>query len=456
VAGCAPVSKDGKRLCRPDLSGQEKSSRSGIAISVENLSKRYLIGHQTAQREPYTALREIVQRETRNFLRKAADLLHGRQIVQGDEVEEFWALRDVSFEVEEGEVVGIIGRNGAGKSTLLKILSRITEPTEGRARLRGRVGSLLEVGTGFHPELTGRENIILNGAILGMSQNDIRRRFEEIVAFAELERFIDTPVKRFSSGMYVRLAFAVAAHLEPEILVVDEVLAVGDIEFQRKCLGKMSEVARAGRTVLFVSHNQSALRSLCTHGIVLRNGRGSPKRDIFSALDDYLSKCTTLSNSWRRSPGIERPPVRFESIDVRLEGAQPKLRLECACVIVLERMARPVSIAVNVTDGHSFSIMQAEPHVEPFIGGTGGTYNVALTIDLPPLVPGIYGLDFWIGPHNMETFDWIREAITFEILESPTPGRTFPHSRDHGFIVPISRARVRKSENLRHAPMFLQ
>src|SRR5262249_7211138 len=221
-------------------------------IEVKNLSKRYLVGHEvdTNSRYDYVALRDVIARGVRDFARKAADLVHGRQIVQGDEVEEFWALRGVSFEVKEGEVVGIIGRNGAGKSTLLKILSRITEPTEGRARLRGRVGSLLYVGTGFHSELSGRENIVLNGAILGMAQSDIRRKFEEIVAFADLDKFIDTPVKRYSSGMYVRLAFAVAAHLEPEILVVDEVLAVGDIEFQRKCLGKMLEVAKAGRTIL--------------------------------------------------------------------------------------------------------------------------------------------------------------------------------------------------------------
>jgi lipopolysaccharide transport system ATP-binding protein len=421
---------------------------SDIVISAENLSKCYLIGHQTARREHYTALRDVIGREARNFVRKAADFLHGRPIVQGDEVEEFWALRDVSFEVNQGEVVGIIGRNGAGKSTLLKILSRITEPTAGRARLRGRVGSLLEVGTGFHPELTGRENVILNGAILGMAQRDLRRKFEEIVAFADLERFIDTPVKRYSSGMYIRLAFAVAAHLETEILVVDEVLAVGDMEFQRKCLGKISQVARSGRTVLFVSHNQSALRSLCSHGIVLRNGRGSPKLDIVSALDDYLSESTMLSNSWRRSPGTEGPLLRFESIDVRVEGAQPNVRLECKCVIVSERIARPAFIAVDVTDGHSFSIMQAVPSVEPFIGGARGTYNVDLTIELPSLIPGVYGVDFWIGPHNTENYDFVRGAVKFEIIESPTPGRTYPHSRDCGFIVPPSRAHVRINENI--------
>ena len=205
-------------------------------------------------------LRETIGREIRNFTRKAADLIHGRQVVQGDQIEEFWALKNVSFEAKHGEVLGIIGRNGAGKSTLLKILSRITEPTRGRVQLRGRISSLLEVGTGFHPELTGRENIFLNGAILGMTQREIRKKFDEIVAFAEIEKFLDTPVKRYSSGMYVRLAFAVAAHLEPEILIIDEVLAVGDAEFQKKCLGKMDEVSRShGRTVLFVSHNMEAV-----------------------------------------------------------------------------------------------------------------------------------------------------------------------------------------------------
>src|SRR6187455_1332247 len=246
---------------------------SNTIISVENLSKRYLVGHQSANREYYTSLRDVIGREIHNFIRKASDFVRGKQIIQGDEVEEFWALKDVSFEVKQGEVVGIIGRNGAGKSTLLKILSRITEPSSGRVTLRGRVASLLEVGTGFHPELTGRENIFLNGAILGMSQNEIRKKFDEIVAFAEVERFLDTPVKRYSSGMYVRLAFAVAAHIEPEILVVDEVLAVGDAEFQRKCLGKMKDVATGGRTVLFVSHNMSAVQLLCTRAIYLRAGR---------------------------------------------------------------------------------------------------------------------------------------------------------------------------------------
>src|SRR4051812_38931655 len=262
---------------------------SDIAISVENLSKSYFIGHQTGQREQYTALRDVIAREARNFARKGLDFIGGRAIVQGDAIEEFWALRDVSFEVKRGEVLGIIGRNGAGKSTLLKILSRITEPDRGRAVVRGRIASLLEVGTGFHPELTGRENIFLNGAILGMSRTEIRRKFDEIVDFAEVERFLDTPVKRYSSGMYVRLAFAVAAHLEPEILIIDEVLAVGDAGFQKKSLGKMGEVSKGGRTILFVSHNMQAVTRLCTKGIMLAEGRIHATGGIEQVVHAYMS-----------------------------------------------------------------------------------------------------------------------------------------------------------------------
>src|SRR3984885_7588813 len=242
-------------------------------ISVEGLSKSYLVGHRSQTRGNYTALRDVIAREAKNFTRKALELMQGRQIVQGDDVEEFWALKNINFDVAEGEAIGIVGRNGSGKSTLLKILSRITDPTEGKIVLRGRVASLLEVGTGFHNELTGRENIFLNGAVLGMTQREIRKKFDEIVAFANVDKFLDTPVKRYSSGMYVRLAFAVAAHLEPDILIVDEVLAVGDAEFQKKCLGKMREVSeQEGRTVLFVSHNLQAIRQMCGRVILLKQG----------------------------------------------------------------------------------------------------------------------------------------------------------------------------------------
>lgn len=260
-----------------------------VVIRAEGLGKKYLIGHQ-AERERYTALRDVIARSARNFKRSVGDLLGGRANVAGDEVEEFWALKDVSFEIKRGEVVGVIGRNGAGKSTLLKILSRITEPTVGRVEIRGRVASLLEVGTGFHPELTGRENIYLNGAILGMSRAEIKRKFDEIVAFAEVEKFLDTPVKRYSSGMYVRLAFAVAAHLEPEILVVDEVLAVGDAEFQKKCLGKMKDVADHGRTVLFVSHNMAAVSNLCSKAAVLKSGRLVDMGNTDKVIREYLGR----------------------------------------------------------------------------------------------------------------------------------------------------------------------
>src|ERR1700751_2598622 len=243
-----------------------------VVIRAEGLGKKYLIGHAT-ERERYVALRDTLVRGAYNLWRKTAHMARGRALVAGDTAEEFWALKDVSFELKRGEVLGIIGRNGAGKSTLLKILSRITEPSEGRVTIRGRVASLLEVGTGFHPELTGRENIYLNGAILGMTRAEVRRKFDEIVAFADVEKFLDTPVKRYSSGMYVRLAFAVAAHLEPEILVVDEVLAVGDAEFQAKCLGKMKDVsAREARPVFFASHNMNAVMQLTSRAVLLREG----------------------------------------------------------------------------------------------------------------------------------------------------------------------------------------
>ncbi len=273
-------------------------------IVAENLSKRYLLGHKAAAdaKYQYMALRDVVGREARNFVRKAADFVRGREIVQGDEVEEFWALKNVSFDIKQGEVVGIIGRNGAGKSTLLKILSRITEPSEGRVQLRGRVASLLEVGTGFHPELTGRENIFLNGAILGMPQKEVRRKLDQIVEFAEVDKFLDTPVKRYSSGMYVRLAFAVAAHLEPEILIIDEVLAVGDTKFQEKCLGRMKDIATGGRTVLVVSHNLGTVAQLADRALLLHAGRVVAEGLVDDVTSAYLSR---NSKQWTyvREPG---------------------------------------------------------------------------------------------------------------------------------------------------------
>ena len=278
---------------------------SDVVISAEQLGKKYTIGH-AAQRERYTALRDVLARGVHTAIRKARDFVQGRAIIEGDEIEEIWALRDVSFDVKRGEVIGVIGRNGAGKSTLLKIFSRITEPSEGRVTIKGRVASLLEVGTGFHPELTGRENIFLNGAILGMARDEINRKFNEIVAFAEIEKFLDTPVKRYSSGMYVRLAFAVAAHVEPEILIVDEVLAVGDAEFQKRCLGKMDEIAeKQGRTVLFVSHNMATINRLCKRCILLDAGRVMADGNPPNVTGLYMTSDTgTMASRVWSEPGI--------------------------------------------------------------------------------------------------------------------------------------------------------
>ena len=304
---------------------------SSAIISVEGLGKKYRIQHQ-AERQRYVALRDVIAEKAKGLFKKlkSENLKSGNNVsvsasqnVSVSRTEDFWALKDVSFEVKRGEVVGIIGRNGAGKSTLLKILSRITEPTEGRVRIDGRVASLLEVGTGFHPELTGRENIFLNGAILGMHRAEIKRKFDEIVAFAEIEKFLDTPVKRYSSGMYVRLAFAVAAHLEPEILVVDEVLAVGDAQFQKKCLQKMEGMRTHGRTVLFVSHQIAAVTRLCQSALWLDCGRVQEFGQSDHICSHYLANGSEAAarREWNGSapaPGNEW--VRLECVEALSDG----------------------------------------------------------------------------------------------------------------------------------------
>jgi lipopolysaccharide transport system ATP-binding protein len=427
---------------------------SDIAIAVENLSKRYLVGHQSAKRERYTALRDVIGREARNFVRKTVDVVRGRQIIQGDEVEEFWALKDVSFEVRQGEVLGIIGRNGAGKSTLLKILSRITEPDQGRAILRGRVASLLEVGTGFHPELTGRENIYLNGAILGMKRVEIKQKFDEIVAFAEVERFLDTPVKRYSSGMYVRLAFSVAAHLEPEILVVDEVLAVGDIDFQKKCLGKMEDVAsKHGRTILFVSHNMAAIESMCRSALLLDAGRCVAHRDTSLVVQEYLRNVGRVSAT-PLDVRIDREgsgDIRFVSMS--LEGSRGsevgafrcgaeatihfvvenrtdrELRGFRAAILVENAMAQPVAVLDSWLLGHEIS------------GLPPGRASLRVVIPKMALMPGRYQI--WIySTVNGVIADWIKNAGIFNVESGDYygTGRLPSHSEvmvllDHRFVV---------------------
>ncbi len=282
----------------------QPSTSSDVVIRVDNLSKKYLLHHQ--QRERYTALRDVIARGAKNLGRKILNFKSSTFNSQPSTTEEFYALKDVSFEIKQGERVGIIGRNGAGKTTLLKLLSRITEPTTGRITLRGRVASLLEVGTGFHPELTGRENIFLNGAILGMGKAEIKKKFDEIVDFAEIEKFLDTPVKRYSSGMYVRLAFAVAANLEPDILLVDEVLAVGDAAFQKKCLGKMEEVGKEGRTVLFVSHNMASVTRLCDKGLLLKDGLIIENSIINEVVNQYM-KSDYGSYCLRKWDNVKKP-----------------------------------------------------------------------------------------------------------------------------------------------------
>lgn len=295
---------------------------SDIAIRVEKISKKYHIGKI---QEQHKTLRDALSAAFVSSFRKAGKLLRGESSGAAELDETIWALRDLSFEIKQGEAVAIIGRNGAGKSTLLKVLSCITEPTEGFATIHGRVGSLLEVGTGFHNELTGRENIFLNGAILGMKKNELERKFDEIVAFAEVEKFIDTPVKHYSSGMYLRLAFAVAAHLEPEILIVDEVLAVGDARFQKKCLNKMEDVGKKGRTVIFVSHNMSAVTRLCQRAILLDGGRllkDGPSHQVVAA-HMYSGLGTTAAREWTdvaKAPGGE--VARLRAVRVRAEDGQ--------------------------------------------------------------------------------------------------------------------------------------
>jgi lipopolysaccharide transport system ATP-binding protein len=402
-----------------------------VVVSAGRLGKQYSLGAGA----PYQTLRERM-----NGLFKApARLLRRRAGRKNRPCESsFWALKDVSFDIKRGEVVGIIGRNGAGKSTLLKILSRITEPTEGEADLHGRVGSLLEVGTGFHHELTGRENIFLNGAILGMRRAEIDRKFDEIVAFAEVDKFIDTPVKHYSSGMYMRLAFAVAAHLEPEILMVDEVLAVGDASFQQKCLNKMGDSARGGRTILFVSHNLSAVRTLCSRVCVLKQGMLVFDGPVNDGLAYYSVEQERISNCWLRPTELSCDKLAFTEIAAELKGRQPTHTLMVEMRLREAARYLPAFVALDITDEIGSVLMQALPCCDAFLHPNGQGHVVRVTVELPPLIPGTYAVTAWVGPHNTHTYDLVESAVRFVIDESPTENRTFPHSRQHGALVPRS------------------
>jgi lipopolysaccharide transport system ATP-binding protein len=389
------------------------------AVRVENLSKQYRIGtrKQSAARNLTEAVVAGATAAWRRLMRPHR--------TNGEPDSALWALKDVSFDVQPGEVVGIIGRNGAGKSTLLKILSRIVEPSEGRAAVRGRLGSLLEVGTGFHPELTGRENVYLNGSILGMSRREISRQFDEIVAFAEIDRFLDTPVKRYSSGMYVRLAFAVAAHLQPEILIVDEVLAVGDACFQKKCLGKMESVGRSGRTVLFVSHNLAAVNSLCNRCLYLANGSIVMDDEPAQVLAGYAAAAASSAAPWcdlRQHPG--RPAgMRAIMTDVELRGQSGPsavLPMGGSLAIAVRFDARPLCLrpvlGVVIKDYYGTPLFGINNRIIPgfqFADPVAEAEIVCRYEELP-LMPGHYGIDLYLGNDSADV-DIVHDAVAFEV-----------------------------------------
>jgi len=409
-----------------------------IVIQVEELGKQYRIGELATS---YPTLRDALVRKAKEPLRGLSSLFRksgfdGRQ-------DTIWALRHVSFEVRRGEVLGIIGRNGAGKTTLLKLLSRITEPTEGNASIRGRVGSLLEVGTGFHPELTGRENIFLNGAILGMKRVEIRRRFDEIVGFAEVEKFIDTPVKHYSSGMYLRLAFAVAAHLEPEILLVDEVLAVGDAEFQRKCLGKMSDVSQQGRTVLFVSHNMSAILNLTEKAIVLDEGCLVLHTSTDKAVDHYLASgfSQTGERLWR---GDEIPftAAPFRPLALRVLGPDQRVAdtLRSSEPIMLEfdyALDRAITglrvgiVLVTNRGEYVFTSFDTDAleQFENFSTRQPGRYRSSCRIPADFLNGGVYTVSVIASAFRVKRYFREDGALTFNVDATGSPGAHWPESR---------------------------
>jgi len=390
---------------------------SDIAIRVEGLAKSYRIARALG-RQPYRTLQEEVIALPKNLWKRA--------LGRADTMETFWALDDVSFDVSQGEVVGIIGRNGAGKSTLLKVLSRITQPTRGRAEIYGRIGALLEVGTGFHPELTGRENIFLSGAILGMRKAEIARQFDAIVGFAEVDQFIDTPIKRYSSGMYTRLAFAVAAHLEPEILLVDEVLAVGDASFQKKCLGKMEDVAGEGRTVFFVSHNTQAVRQLCTRGILLEHGRvvaDGPTDATMAVYNQRLRDMRVDAETGVNNPENRRGSgaVRFTGVSVEdLDGNERysfemgdsiRFRLSMA----VNTPMRGLAVVVALRSGLSRELVTSARHVVTTDSVPAGVVSTVV-VDFPDIYirPGEY-------PLYLQATEAIQSATNYDVLDDLTP-----------------------------------
>jgi lipopolysaccharide transport system ATP-binding protein len=415
-------------------------------IKVEDLGKKYIIGHQSKTRQD--TFRDTVINNVGGLLRKTKELVKGQYSVEG-EVEEFWALSNINLTINQGDCVGIIGRNGAGKSTLLKILSRITEPTTGKISIKGRVASLLEVGTGFHPELTGRENVFLNGAIMGMRRTEIKRKFDEIVAFAEVEKFLDTPVKRYSSGMYVRLAFAVAAHLEPEILIVDEVLAVGDAEFQKKCMGKIGEVSKGeGRTVLFVSHNMMAIQNLCNNAVYLKNGHLVHYDEVRSTMRKYLEESASYNANNSIESLIKNLPEdeTFELLKLRFDqnglNSQEFKTSEDVHIQFLYRIKHKVEglrIGFDVIDKETDSIVFRSFHdddykkIESF---HEGSYSTTFILPKNFFKDKSYVFSISIGIHNKR---WIvYNAMKIEVKMHNIDGQNKIYADNRpGLIMPI-------------------
>jgi len=395
-----------------------------VAIRAEGLGKQYRIG----ERQKYKALRDTLTDALYVPLRKARSLFGGSNC---DRVAEttIWALKDVSFEIIQGEVVGVIGRNGAGKSTLLKILSRITEPTRGFVDVCGRVGSLLEVGTGFHPELTGRENVYLNGSIIGMRKGEIDRKFDEIVAFAEIEQFLDTPIKFYSSGMYMRLAFSVAAHLEPEILLVDEVLAVGDAVFQKKCLGKIGDVAKSGRTVVFVSHNLAAIRSICQKCIVLEKGQLALSGNANHCVDYHLSgtfKSTNGSSVVFSNPSKQRLRMRAAAIICNESPSTRALMGDTMAISVKFASDMPIrrpQLGFTVSNQEGISILHGSNRYQPSPEFDTPVTEGEIRCDLGmvPLSAGQYSITLYFGDQGEDTHV-VKDALYFEVLEKDVWG----------------------------------
>jgi lipopolysaccharide transport system ATP-binding protein len=380
-------------------------------IEVNGISKKYLISHKK-QRVRYTALRDVLTNSIKN--------LFNRNKLASNK-EEFWALSDITFDVIKGDKIGIIGKNGAGKSTLLKILSRITEPTAGKIKIKGRVASLLEVGTGFHPELTGRENIYLNGSILGMRKEEIKNKFDEIVEFSEIEKFLDTPVKRYSSGMYVRLAFSVAAHLEPEILLIDEVLAVGDAQFQKKCLGKMEEVSKEGRTILFVSHNMGTVNQLCNKCILLKSGIIEKTGGTNEVIDYYLDQHDKGLEMIERNSDYTGNHFRFISMCDSQTNNKNEFRfdedIKIKIILFLPDYNDSLELAMRLIDKNKRAVFTIHEKIEPY-KDNNKEVNFLITLPSNFLTPGKYSWVCCINHPGYKAYDLLDDIISFFVLET--------------------------------------